>query len=124
MEEIHTLKASTKSGTSLQVMLKLLEENVNLSLRVYDYREHVVERTRIKQEQFLEQFNSSLAESPTTVQSPSNSPPRSLSRRNDRTSSSPSSSALLSTLTNRLWQRTPPQQTQQKDEYEDDDGAW
>ncbi len=120
MEEIHTLKASTKPDTSLQVMLKLLEENVNLSLNLYDYREDVVERTRIKQEIFLEQFNSSLAESP-TVRSPSNSPPR--SSRNDRTST-PSSSALLSTLTNRLWQRTPPQQTQQKDEYEDDDGAW
>ena len=64
MEEIEVLKVSTKPETSLQVMLGILEENINLSLNLYDYREDIVERTRIKQRQFLEQFNSSLVESP------------------------------------------------------------
>ena len=126
MEEINTLQASTKPETSLQVMLKLLEENVNLSLNLYDYREDVVERTRIKQRQFLEQFNDSLSESP-EVRSPSNSPPRP-SRRNekkDHTTTPPSSSALLSTLTSRLWQTHNKPLSQPKNEYDDDDdGAW
>ena len=123
---LHWMASGGGGGATSFSVVKLLEENVNLSLNLYDYREDVVERTRIKQRQFLEQFNDSLSEFP-EVPSPSNSPPRP-SRRNekkDHTITPPSSSALLSTLTSRLWQKHTPL-SQPKNEYDDDDddGAW
>jgi len=130
MEEIEVLKVSTKPETSLQVMLGILEENINLSLNLYDYREDIVERTRIKQRQFLEQFNSSLVESPVPSASrptTRNSPPSPVIRSSGGGRGNVAST--LSVLTSRLWSPQQQQQrTQQQSTYDDDDadddGAW
>lgn len=122
-DEIDALKSTTKAGSSLHLMLGLLEENVSLSLQVSEYQEDILERTRRKHEQFLDLYKKPSGGTPVgdierieSAQTAASTPKRELVN-GGAVGASP-----FATLAKKIWGAKDGVAGEEEDD--EDDGAW